>query len=153
MDTIRQQVSRFLLCRKASEIMARRPSFRTATQKYPRSYYCIRCEQVMQTNLQTKPCKHILRSRSNWFTDICNSQCLSHFAALFIVPWAETLNVNSAHFQRSLERFYIPEYEKRGIHAHVHTEVGKSSNKRHFDTVPPISATTSKGCYVPISCE
>ena len=31
-----------------------------------------------------------IRSRSYWFTEFCNSQCLSHFAAPFIVVRAET---------------------------------------------------------------
>lgn len=34
--------------------------------------------------------KCILRSSSYWFTEICNSQCLSQFAAPFIVVRAET---------------------------------------------------------------
>ena len=34
--------------------------------------------------------KRSMRSRSYWFTEFCNSQCLSHFAAPFIVVRAET---------------------------------------------------------------
>ena len=34
--------------------------------------------------------KRSMRSKSYWFTEFCNSQCLSHFAAPFIVVRAET---------------------------------------------------------------
>ena len=34
--------------------------------------------------------KHSIRSNPYWFTEFCNSQCLSHFAAPFIVVRAET---------------------------------------------------------------
>ena len=34
--------------------------------------------------------KRSIRSRNYWFTEFCNSQCLSHFAAPFIVVRAET---------------------------------------------------------------
>ena len=34
--------------------------------------------------------KHSIRSSTYWFTEFCNSQCLSHFAAPFIVVRAET---------------------------------------------------------------
>ena len=34
--------------------------------------------------------KHSMRSSSCWFTEFCKSQCLSHFAAPFIVVRAET---------------------------------------------------------------
>ena len=34
--------------------------------------------------------KRSIRSRPYWFTEFCNSQCLSHFAAPFIVVRAET---------------------------------------------------------------
>ena len=34
--------------------------------------------------------KRSIRSRFYWFTEFCNSQCLSHFAAPFIVDRAET---------------------------------------------------------------
>ena len=35
----------------------------------------------------------IMRSEFYWFTEICNSQCLSHFAASFIVSRAEESTV------------------------------------------------------------
>ena len=34
--------------------------------------------------------KRSIRSNPYWFTEFCNSQCLSHFAAPFIVVRAET---------------------------------------------------------------
>ena len=34
--------------------------------------------------------KHKVRSSLNWFAEFCNSKCLSHFAAPFIVVRAET---------------------------------------------------------------
>ena len=34
--------------------------------------------------------RHNIRSKFYWFSEFCNSQCLSHFAAPFIVAWAET---------------------------------------------------------------
>jgi len=34
--------------------------------------------------------KHRIHSKSYWFTETCNSQCLLHFAAPFMVVQAET---------------------------------------------------------------
>lgn len=34
--------------------------------------------------------KHRIHSKTYWFTETCNSQCLLHFAAPFMVIWAET---------------------------------------------------------------
>ena len=44
---------------------------------------------------------YTMRSNSHWFTEICNSQCVSHFAASLIATWAKTFitdacNVTSA---------------------------------------------------------
>ena len=40
----------------------------------------------------------IMRSEFYWFTEICNSQCLSHFAASFIVSRAEESTVKGRFF-------------------------------------------------------
>ena len=42
--------------------------------------------------------KSNMRSTSYWFTESCNSQCLSHFAAPFIVVRAETSITGSCDF-------------------------------------------------------
>ena len=44
--------------------------------------------------------KRSVRSSSCWFTEFCNSQCLSHFAAPFIVVRAETSVAESCIMQR-----------------------------------------------------
>ena len=40
----------------------------------------------------------IMRSEFYWFTEICNSQCLSHFAASFIVSRAEESTVKGRYW-------------------------------------------------------
>ena len=53
--------------------------------------------------------KRSVRSSPYWFTESCNSQCLSHFAAPFIVVRAETSIAESCkekmdnHFDKELE--------------------------------------------------
>ena len=42
--------------------------------------------------------KRSIRSSTYWFTEFCNSQCLSHFAAPFIVVRAETSVAESCEF-------------------------------------------------------
>ena len=143
---MRQQVSRVTLCRKENEMIARWESYRAATRKHHRSYCCIRCETVMQASLQRKICKYTLRSRPSWFTDICVSQCLSHFATLFIDPWAETLNVKSEYRQRSLIRLCAKVYDSGNLQSHVRIVLGYSSSKRPGDIMSPITATTCKRC-------
>jgi predicted ABC-class ATPase len=44
--------------------------------------------------------KRSMRSRSYWFTEFCNSQCLSHFAAPFIVVRAETSIAESCKWNK-----------------------------------------------------
>jgi len=44
--------------------------------------------------------KRSVRSSSCWFTEFCNSQCLSHFAAPFIVVRAETSVAESCMMRR-----------------------------------------------------
>ena len=38
-----------------------------------------------------------LRSNIYWLTEFCNSQCISHFAAFFIINWAKTF-IAKTHF-------------------------------------------------------
>ena len=45
--------------------------------------------------------KRSIRSNPYWFTEFCNSQCLSHFAAPFIVVRAETSVAESCILTRS----------------------------------------------------
>ena len=142
-----------MLCRKAHEMIARGESYRAATRQYRLMYNSIRCETMTQANLQTRLCKHFLRSRSNWFTDICISQWLSHFAALFIVPWAKTLNVKSKHFQCLQNRMYVPLHEKWGCPATRSHCTQNLSSKRLVDTISSMTSTTSKGCDASLSCE
>ena len=47
--------------------------------------------------------KRSVRSGSCWFTEFCNSQCLSHFAAPFIVVRAETSVAESCFYKLELE--------------------------------------------------
>ena len=52
------------------------------------------CLNDADTGLQRrKSSLRIMRSEFYWFTEICNSQCLSHFAASFIVSRAEESTV------------------------------------------------------------
>ena len=44
---------------------------------------------LIQTCERSKPPSRIMRSDIYWFAEICNSQCLSHFAASFIASRAE----------------------------------------------------------------
>ena len=44
--------------------------------------------------------KRSMRSNPYWFTEFCNSQCLSHFAAPFIVVRAETSVAESCNVNR-----------------------------------------------------
>ena len=43
--------------------------------------------------------KRSIRSNPYWFTEFCNSQCLSHFAAPFIVVRAETSVAESCEIE------------------------------------------------------
>ena len=44
--------------------------------------------------------KVIIRSEIHWFTEFCNSQCLTHFAAPFISFWTETSVAESCKIHR-----------------------------------------------------
>ena len=44
---------------------------------------------LIHTCKESKPPSRIVRSDIYWFAEICNSQCLSHFAASFIASRAE----------------------------------------------------------------
>ena len=79
---------------------------------------CIQLFKALRVNLQTRYRKHTLRSRLCSFTDFCISQCLSHFAALFIDPWDETFIVKSYHFSRSHTRMQGFLTQVRGFPAH-----------------------------------
>ena len=46
--------------------------------------------------------KHSIRSNLCWFTEFCNSQSLSHFAASFIVVRAEASVAESCDLQKHL---------------------------------------------------
>ena len=48
----------------------------------------------------SRRCK--LRSNIYWLTEFCNSQCISHFAAFFIINWAKTF-IAKTHFAVQLE--------------------------------------------------
>ena len=44
-----------------------------------------------------------MRSAFYWFAEFCHSQCLSHFAASFIVTWAETSIAKSCEIDENLK--------------------------------------------------
>ena len=48
------------------------------------------CKRPEPDILPREPWKCSMRSAFYWFAEFCHSQCLSHFAASFIVTWAET---------------------------------------------------------------
>ena len=48
-----------------------------------------RITTLIVTCRRSKPLRRIMRSDIYWFAEICNSQCLSHFAASFIASRAE----------------------------------------------------------------
>ena len=55
------------------------------------------------------------KSRSNiyWLTEFCNSQCIPHFAAFFIINWAKTF-IAKTHFAQWI---------------HIHNEIVKSQSQ------------------------
>ena len=78
---------------------SRHPNAQTRTQLTPLEPPHIHgeAEQRHETKVDTEAGmlsgisrKRSIRSNPYWFTEFCNSQCLSHFAAPFIVVRAET---------------------------------------------------------------
>ena len=75
-----------------------RPGERVSSPHANSCTRCVRCapdpgDEEMDTEgdaLSGVSRKHSMRSSSCWFTEFCKSQCLSHFAAPFIVVRAET---------------------------------------------------------------
>ena len=68
-----------------------------------------------------------LRSRICWFTEFCNSQCLSQFAAPFIVVRAETSIAESCkirHTHSETRKAPLRENEKPKEHRHKACEFG-----------------------------
>ena len=59
--------------------------------------------------------KRSIRSNPYWFTEFCNSQCLSHFAAPFIVVRAETSVAESC--EEALNSLTVNAKEKIQRHA------------------------------------
>ena len=49
--------------------------------------------------------KRSIGSNPDWFTEFCNSQCLSHFAAPFIVVRAETSVAENCDQKETLESY------------------------------------------------
>ena len=60
------------------------------TEDMPRKFYSMKWLNTEAGMLPGKPWERNAHSRFSWFTEFCKSQCLSHFAALFLEMWAET---------------------------------------------------------------
>ena len=71
--------------------------------------------------------KSNMRSTSYWFTESCNSQCLSHFAAPFIVVRAETSITGSCDFIVRFAFKYIGQNADATITNEDHFSGGKET--------------------------
>lgn len=77
------------MCQGYMRPLTHKHSWRTATCKPNETpeLCCVDTEAGMLSGISRK---RSIRSDFYWFTEFCNSQCLSHFAAPFIVVRAET---------------------------------------------------------------
>ena len=85
----RRGMPQFIECVRRSALAK---SARAQTRKRSRTRRCARRGQLDTEAgiLSGISRERSIRSKSYWFTEFCNSQCLSHFAAPFIVVRAET---------------------------------------------------------------
>ena len=67
------------------------------TRKNTRNHSSIRKADTEAGMLPGITQQHNVRSKFYWFSEFCNSQWLSHFAAPFIVTWAETSVAESCY--------------------------------------------------------
>ena len=83
--------------------------------------------------------KRSIRSNPYWFTEFCNSQCLSHFAAPFIVVRAETSVAESCKEAITEQRF--PPTGKKAQHNTKRSFGGQQATgkayHRESDAPPP----------------
>ena len=70
--------------------------------------------------------KRSMRSRFYWFTEFCNSQCLSHFAAPFIVVRAETSIAESCNKNEACQRQCMMKRKKETSSASNGSRIGKA---------------------------
>ena len=91
--------------------------------------------------------KRSIRSNPYWFTEFCNSQCISHFAAPFIVVRAETSVAESCN------AMLITHGERRYLR---HTQVvqerdddGTRSGRRSLPAPPPSSFRPGASIHAP----
>ena len=77
--------------------------------------------------------KRSMRSAFYWFAEFCHSQCLSHFAASFIVTRAEASIAKSCGFR--IENFFkkILELKKGWNEAEVPTPAGDNNEPLHSE--------------------
>ena len=75
--------------------------------------------------------KRSMRSRSYWFTEFCNSQCLSHFAAPFIVVRAETSIAESCKVT-SMTRGHAKDKTERGEWIQQEMTAGLRQARTHW---------------------
>ena len=80
-----------------------------------------------------------IRSRSYWFTEFCNSQCLSHFAAPFIVVRAETSVAESCNSVESSPPARAPRNERceRGMGTRFVMSVKKPGGRKRTGANAP----------------
>ena len=71
--------------------------------------------------------KHSMRSRSNWFTEFCNSQCSSHFAAPFIGVRAQT-STAERFSDLVFSQAHTHESECMGAHKNTHVRPNYTQN-------------------------
>ena len=95
--------------------------------------------------------KRSIRSNPYWFTEFCNSQCLSHFAAPFIVVRAETSVAESCK-ANGVERKPL---EKIQVSTNVKFKRHRQRSERGYDGplsphTLPASPCTGASTYVSI---
>ena len=75
--------------------------------------------------------KRSIRSSPCWFTEFCKSQCLSHFAAPFIVVRAETSVAESC--KEALTKWRLP---PRGEFEHKRAKIRRQADDRNRPRPP-----------------
>ena len=75
--------------------------------------------------------KRSIRSNPCWFTEFCKSQCLSHFAAPFIVVRAETSVAESC--KEALTKWRLP---PRGEFEHKRAKIRRQADDRNRPRPP-----------------
>jgi hypothetical protein len=98
-------------------------------------------ESATERNVPSRrPQGRHLRSKIWWFTEFCNSHCLSHFAAFFIVDRAKSSIATSGlriDLARKKDKDFTPSFPSLSIRQHLSSRVLKTrkSKKLSFKVV------------------